>query len=259
MNFFRNLLRPTLGILYLIIVSSSNTVAEQQPSTRKDSTENTVNAPEHLQRVLLDSIDPKILAQLVKAINPEVTPNNTRLTLMPTARTLKTGTGYIESMMLFFWSTGFAITDKHAILGGLTLLPGAEIADQLFYFGTKSLIHQSESLRIATGILALNQKDVDKQLSTVYSVATLGNEDGAVSILAAYGFEGREIAEKPFIILGAERRLGRRTYFVGEIPMYDDEVIFPLLGIRRYSEDGRSHWGYTFPYLINYSFSFGKG
>jgi len=91
MNFFRNLLRPTLGILYLIIVSSSNTVAEQQPSTRKDSTENTVNAPEHLQRVLLDSIDPKILAQLVKAINPEVTPNNTRLTLMPTARTLKTG------------------------------------------------------------------------------------------------------------------------------------------------------------------------
>jgi hypothetical protein len=56
-DFFQNLLRPSLGILYLIIVSSSNTVAEQPPSSRKDSTENTVNAPEHLQRVLLDSID----------------------------------------------------------------------------------------------------------------------------------------------------------------------------------------------------------
>ena len=150
---------------------------------------------------------------------------------MPTARTLKNGTGYIESMMLFFRSTGFSITDKHVILGGLTLLPSVKITDQLFYFGTKSLIHQSESFRIAIGILALNQKDIDKQLSTVYSIATLGNKDGAVSILAAYGFEGKKIAEKSLISFGAERRLGRRTYFVGEIPLYGDEITFPFLAL----------------------------
>ncbi len=180
----------------------------------------TINPP-------LNSIDPKILAQLVKAINPEVTPNNTRPTLTPTARTLKNGTGYIESMMLLFRSTGFDITDKLANLGGLTLLLGIEIANELFYFGTKSLIHQSEPLRIGTGILALNQKDLDKQLITVYSVDTLGNEDGAVSILAAHEFEGKEIAEKSFIILGTERHLARTTYFVGEIPLYGDEITFP--------------------------------
>ena len=51
-------------------------------------------------------------------------------------------------------------------------------------------------------------------------------------------------------------RTGAR-YFVGELPFYDGKMVFPLLGIRRYSEDGGAHWGYTFPYFIYYSFGFG--
>ena len=171
--------------------------------------------PKQLQRVLLDSIDPTVFAELIKSINPEITPNNTRL----------------------------------------TLIPDAELSNKLFYFASKSRIYQSKPLQLATGILTLNHDD--KHLSTIYSIATLSNEDSAVSILIGYGFEGKKIGGEPLVILGAARRLGRRSYFLGEIPMDGDEVFFPLLGIRRYSEDGLSVWGYTFPYLINYSFSFG--
>ena len=107
--------------------------------------------PKHLQRVLLDSIDPTVFAELIKSINPEITPNNTRL----------------------------------------TLIPDAELSNKLFYFASKSRIYQSKPLQLATGILTLNHDD--KHLSTIYSIATLSNEDSAVSILIGYGFEGKKI------------------------------------------------------------------
>ena len=60
----------------------------------------------------------------------------------------------------------------------------------------------------------------------------MSNKDSAVSILMGYGFGGKKIGGKPRVILGAERRLGRRSYFLEEIPMDGDEVVFPLLDTR---------------------------
>ena len=249
-----------LAALLVVALAFGRGSAQQQLPAPADSlTEGTGRAADtsqDLQRVLIDSISTKVIAQLVKAINPVVTPNNTRLSFMPTARTLKPGMGYVESMMLFLWSVGYGINDRHAVLGGMSLLP-VSLDDQLFYLGSKSSIYKSESAQLAAGLISLNQKELDKPLSALYGVVTLGNTDAALSLLVAYGFEGSEMADQPLLILGGERRLGRRTYFVGEMPFYDQVPIFPLLGIKRYSEDGGAHWGYTLPYFVYYSFGFG--
>ena len=96
--------------------------------------------------------------------------------------------------------------------------------------------------------MSVNQKELDERLSALYGVATLGDTDASLSLFVAYGFEGSEMADRPVVIFGGESRMGRRTYLVGEIPFYDQTPIFPFLGIKRYSEDGDSHWG-PFPIL----------
>ncbi len=159
--------------------------------------------------------------------------------------------------MLFFWSVGYGVNDKHAFLGGMSLMPGVKFDDQLYYFGTKSSIYRSKSARVAVGLISVNQKAFDERLSSLYGVATLGDTGASLSLLVAYGFEGRDMADRPVAIICGEKRMGRRTYLVGEIPFYDQTPLFPILGIRRYSEDGDSYWGNTFPYFVYYSFGFG--
>jgi hypothetical protein len=139
----------------------------------------------------------------------------------------------------------------------MILLPGVEFDDPLYYFGTKSSIYRSKSAQLAVGLMSVNQKELDERVSALCGVATLGDTDTSLSLFVAYGFEGSEMADRPVIIVGGESGIGRRTYLVGEIPFCDQTPIFPFLGIKRYSEDGDSHWGYTFPYFIYYSFGFG--
>ena len=128
-----------LAALLVVALAFGKGSAQQQLSAMADSLTEGVgggaDVSKHLQRVLVDSISPEVIAKLVKEINPVVTPNNTRLTLVPTARSLKSGTGYFENMMLFLWSVGYGVNDKHAVLGGMTLFPGVEFDDQLYYFG----------------------------------------------------------------------------------------------------------------------------
>ena len=248
-----------LGLLVIALSFASALAQPQlaQVDSLAEVNEKSVDVSQDVVKVVVDSLSPEVIAQLVKAINPVVKPNNTRLTLMPTARPLHAGTGYIESMLLFFWSVGYGISDRHAILAGASLFPGVDVDDQVFYVGTKSSLYKSKSIQLAGGLLSLNQKFLDDRLSALYGVATLGNADGALSLFVSYGFEGTKMGEKPLMVLGGERRFGRRTYFVGELPIYDNQVVFPILGIKRYSEDGQSHWGYTFPYFVYYSFGFG--
>ena len=250
-----------LAVLLVVVIAFGRGSAQQHLFSAADSlTEGVGGAADiskNLQSTVVDSINPEVMDQLVKAINPVVTPNNTRLTFMPTARSLKSGTGYVESQSIFLWSVGYGVNDQHAVLGGMSLLPGVQLGDQIFYLGSKSSIYKAESAQLSAGFMSLNHKELDSPLSALYGVATFGGTEGAVSVFVAYGFEGTEMADQPLINLGGERRLGRKTYFVGEYPIYEGTPIWPFVGLRRYSEDGASYWGYTFPYFLYFTFGFG--
>jgi len=250
---------PLAALLVVVLVVARASAQQQLPAAADSLTESArkeTDVSQDLHRVLVDSLSPRVLARLVESINPVVVPNNTRLTLTPTARSLKPGSGYVESMMLFLWSVGYGVSDRHAILGGASLIPGLALDKQLLYFGTKSSIYRSESVQLAAGLMTLDQKHFDDRLSALYGVATLGDSDAALSLFVAYGFEGSDMADHPIAVLGGEKRLGRRTYFVGELPFYRNKPRFSFLGLRRYSENGDSHWDLGYPYL-SYSFGFG--
>ena len=147
MNDLQKIAYVLLASLLVVALSFGRLAAQQQLSTTADSLTDGVggkrDVSKHFQSVVVDSISPKVTDQLVKAMNPVVTPSSTRLALAPTARALKSGTGYVESMALFLWSVGYGLNDKHAILGGMSLLPGWSTAEQVYYFATKSSIYSS--------------------------------------------------------------------------------------------------------------------
>ena len=167
-----------LTFFLVVALGFSSASAQQQSPAPADSLDAAAGAgattSQDLVKAVVDSLSPEVIAQLVKSINPVVTPNNTRLTIVPTARPLQAGTGYVESMMLFLWSVGYGLSDKHAFLGGGNL-PG--MGDQTYHIGTKSSIYRSESQQLAAGII---QTDFfDELLTALYGVATLGDVDTA--------------------------------------------------------------------------------
>ena len=209
------------------------------------------------QAVVVDSVGDQAMGQLTRALAPVVDPNITRLMLTPTGHPLAVGRGYFADHLLFFPEVAYGATDRLALWGGCSLLPGVAISEQLFYFGTKTLLHTLDSGDVSAGALFVTHKELDDPLGLLYGVGTLGGSDASLTLLVGYGFEGTNLAEKPLVVLGGTRRLGRRTFFIGEIPFYSDVPLFPLFGIRRYSEDGNSHWIVGYPILVGYSLGFG--
>jgi hypothetical protein len=211
---------------------------------------------DEMARALMDSVSAGALDQLTRALNPVVAPEAKRLILSPTASSLPQGEGYFSDHWLFFPAVAYGVQDRLSLLGGMTLFPGLAVEEQMFYLGTKSQLHRTESTRTSVGIVLFGQQDVEDRFGIVYGVSTLGGADGRLTVLLGYGFEGTDLAERPVVVVGGEKRVGRRTFFISEVPFYDAKPIFPFFGIRRYSEDGHSHWDVGYP-LVGYVIGFG--
>lgn len=143
-------------------------------------------------------------------------PNDTRLLFAPTGRSLKAGTGYFADYYIFFPMVAYGITDNITIAGGMSLIPGLNIAEQLFYF-TPKVGFDMNNTSIGTGVLiaALPGEDLPT-VGIMYGVGTLGNADNNITAGMGFGFVDWEFSEKPFLMLGGQYRLSRRFSFVSE-------------------------------------------
>jgi len=102
-------------------------------------------------------------------------PNTTRLYFAPTARMLKRGEGYFSDYMLFFPGIAYGFTDNFTFGGGMTLIPGVDIDDQVFYFTPKFGLKTSHNSNIAAGALILALPEIDDKSPAVgilYGVGT---------------------------------------------------------------------------------------
>ena len=72
---------------------------------------------------------------------------------LPTGRTLKTGQGFFADIYALFPGFAYGVTDNIAIGGGMSLVPGVGIGDQIFYFTPKIGLVASETINFAVGAL----------------------------------------------------------------------------------------------------------
>ena len=155
-------------------------------------------------------------------------PNNTRLYFAPKGQMLRKGTGYFQNIYIFFAGFAVGLTDNITLGGGMSLFPGIDIDEQLFYLTPKVGIKATETLDLAVGALLVNVPDDDETVGILYGVGTFGNENIDFTIGFGYGFVDSDLAEKPMIMLGFERRTSRRTAFVSEnwiFPGVDNPLI----------------------------------
>ncbi len=73
-------------------------------------------------------------------------PNITRLFFAPTARMLKQGKGYFSDYYIFFPGFAYGITDRVTLGGGLSIFPGVDMNDQLFFIAPKFGLIQEKTL-----------------------------------------------------------------------------------------------------------------
>jgi hypothetical protein len=143
-------------------------------------------------------------------------PNDTRLLFAPTGRCMKGGTGYFADYYLFLTMLAYGITDNITVAGGMSLIPGLGIDNQLFLFTPKVGFDMKNS-SLAAGILMAGLPG--EELPTVgimYGVGTLGNADNNITAGLGFGFVDWEFADKPFVMLGGQYRMSRRLSLVSE-------------------------------------------
>lgn len=170
-------------------------------------------------------------------------PNSTRLYFSPTGRMLKKGEGYFSDYYLFFPGIAYGVSDNVTMGGGVSLIPGVDFENQIFFFTPKIGIKATENANFAAGALIIRISDFgDDQddipiIGILYGVGTFGTADKSFTIGIGYGFVDSDLAEKPMIVLGGESRVSRRVALVTEnwiLPGVDSAIL--SYGIRFFGE-----------------------
>ena len=171
-------------------------------------------------------------------------PNHTRLFFAPTARALKKGAGYFADYELIFPGVAYGFTDKFSFGGGIFPFSTGEFF--MAWITPKYTIMETKDRAVAVGLLNLiiSGGDDNENVGILYGTATFGESDAGITVGLGYGYVGSDLAEKPMIMIGGEKRLGKRTKFITEnwvFPGLDDPLF--SAGIRWFGEKLAADFG----------------
>ena len=162
-------------------------------------------------------------------------PSRTRLFFAPTGRMLRKGENYFADAYIFFPSFQGGLSDQFTLGGGMSIIPGLGIDEQLFYLTPKVGVVASDKLNIAVGALVLGAGGFDEgPVGLGYGVATFGGEDASTTVGAGFGFS-RWGTSQAILMAGGSARTSRNFAFVTENYLYTgDDSAFLLSGGLRF-------------------------
>ncbi|HVD62303.1 MAG TPA: hypothetical protein VNC11_15635 [Gemmatimonadaceae bacterium] len=163
-------------------------------------------------------------------------PNYTRLFFAPSGQMLKQGEGYFADYELFFPGIAYGLTDNISIGGGVSLFP-AGLDEQVYFITPKVGASFGDQIHVAAGLMVASTQGETGGIG--YGVGTVGNGDASFTVGFGYGFAGGEIASKPLLLVGGEKRLSRRIAVVTEnyvLPTDDANLVFSF-GVRFMGEN----------------------
>ena len=196
-------------------------------------------------------------------------PNLSRLFFTSTARPLPQGEGYVSSFMLFFPFVAYGVTDRFTMAGGTPIIPDA--IGRVFYLAPKVTVSHRPGADYAVGALGFFSSKDEGSVGVLYGSGTWGTSDNAITAGAGWGYASSgstlDLASKPVLMLGGERRINRRMKLVTEnwLPLgssshfvsggvrFIGERISADLGLGTFSEGGC-----CVP-LVNFVWNFGGG
>ena len=161
--------------------------------------------------------------------------NYTRLLFSPTGRPLRKGEGYFSDHYVVFPGVAYGLTDNISLGGGLSVVPGLGLSEQLYYGSARVGKQFSERVAVSGGVLIA--RGGDSELDTLglgFVTATLGKPDKSLTLGAGVartlseeyytGYVGSEwqgnfrnkASYTPVVMVGGTARLSRRLALVSE-------------------------------------------
>jgi hypothetical protein len=139
--------------------------------------------------------------------------NGTRVFFSPTARNLRQGEGYVQSINIFFLGANYGLTDNISV-GVLALLPIGGFDNSLLAITPKFSAPVSENLNLGAG--ALVSRAFDTTFGVGYGVGTYGTADQNLTLGLGYAFAEGEISSTPVVVIGGAKRVSRRFSLLNE-------------------------------------------
>jgi hypothetical protein len=160
--------------------------------------------------------------------------SDSRLFVSPTARVPDHGHGYVGVYELVFPSVGVGVGGVAMLSGGVSIVPGIDIDEQVFYLSGKARFLNVEYVQAAVGVFWVHAGSEGESAGAVFGSITAGSDIASFTgslgfpFATASGFE-----EKPLVSLGGEYRASRLVKFITEnwiVPGEDGAIL--SFGIR---------------------------
>ncbi len=158
-------------------------------------------------------------------------PDDSRLMLAATGRPLRRGDGYFSDHYVLFPGFSYGLTDNFSLSGGVTVVPGLGLSEQIFFVSPKLGWRVSDDLALSTGALYASGADSGSAAS-VFGVATFGKPDKSLTaglgVIGTKGdgdeyYDGGRLAKRswhfhdaPVVMLGGSVRLSNSVALVTE-------------------------------------------
>ncbi len=162
-------------------------------------------------------------------------PNDTRLMFAPTGRPLRKGDGYFSDHYVLFPGFAYGLTDNLSVSGGVSIVPGLGLDEQVFYVSSSVGRRLSSKAAISLGGVYATGGDSNEAGAMLFGVAGFGSSDRSLSVglgLAATRNEEFHYHEptgnylrserrwsfrdSPVLMLGGTLRVGKRLSLVTE-------------------------------------------
>ena len=147
-------------------------------------------------------------------------PNYTRLMFAPTGRPLRRGDRYFFNHYVFFPGMAYGFTDRFGVAGGLSVIPGLGLGEQILSLAPKFGLYASGDVALSMGVLYMNVAN-EGAGGMAFVVGTKGSPDKSFTCGIGLGYiaeEGEDVdfAEHPVLLLGGNIRLSESMALVSE-------------------------------------------
>lgn len=165
--------------------------------------------------------------------------NLSRMIIFPTARSLRSGQGYVQLNELFFPFAAVGIWNKLTIGGGFSIVPVS--LDQIVYFSPKVTTFHTKNFDLAAGVFYVTslstiiKKDpgYPNGLGVAYGIGTYGDKDKSISLGLGWSFHGEHFQDKPMLILGGDLKIAKNFKLIVESwSPFNTNYILGMIGFR---------------------------
>ena len=168
-------------------------------------------------------------------------PNDTRLMFAPTGRPLGKGDGYFSDHYVIFPGFAYGLTDHLSVSGGVSVIPGLGLDEQLFYASSAVGWRLGKKTAFSVGGLYATGTDTNEAGAILFGVASFGSSDRALTLGLGFAatrneeyyydpngyFTGTrhqwDFREAPILLVGGTIRVGKRLSLVTESWLFPGE------------------------------------